>query len=602
MDNFDSFGFENDFDDAGDEQFYFNNIGSHRDSTLFLVDCSPSMFVKPETEERTLFEKCMKAVQNMYQHKIYGSDKDLLGIVFFGTKENNTGEDFPHIYSLQSLDQPSAERIKEIERFSSNFDFKYFRSEYGNSNEFSLDKVFWWCSNMFSSVTQKLDTRRIVLFTRKDQPHSENKTLEKLAKNKAKDLYDIGIVLEVVPVVLMGEEFDYSKFYADALMLSEEDIKMLPDPSENFEELEKTVRSKDHKRRPYTHLKLNLSDDLAISCSVFNLVRECPKPSKIKLDKKTNVETKTVTRRYNPDTGEILFASDTKLALDIFDRRVTFEEDEIKSIKRFGNPGLKVLGFKDLKAIKPYMYIKPGHFLYPDEKSVQGSTTLFRALLEKCLEKEKFILCEIITRVNTPPRLVALCAQKEEIENKIQTMPPGFQVLYLPFADDIRQIDRVVKAKTNPEAVDLFTKCITKLRFKYNPENFKNPALQKLWFEIEAIALAREETEKVEDLTLPDNDRVEKRAGLFLDQISREFNLPDKLASKSKRKNDDTHGILVKKTKNNENIDVAAEAKAGRLEKLTIPILKEFMKENKINAKGTRKDDLIKEIKSYLNL
>lgn len=30
------------------------------------------------------------------------------------------------------------------------------------------------------------------------------------------------------------------------------------------------------------------------------MVRECPKPTKIKLDKKTNVETKSVTRRYIP--------------------------------------------------------------------------------------------------------------------------------------------------------------------------------------------------------------------------------------------------------------------------------------------------------------
>lgn len=53
-----------------------------------------------------------------------------------------------------------------------------------------------------------------MLFTRQDQPHENNKTLEKLAKNKAKDLYDIGILLEVVPVVVEGERFDYSKFYA----------------------------------------------------------------------------------------------------------------------------------------------------------------------------------------------------------------------------------------------------------------------------------------------------------------------------------------------------------------------------------------------------
>ncbi len=30
----------------------------------------------------------------------------------------------------------------------------------------------------------------------------------------------------------------------------------------------------------------------------YNLIRSCPKPSKVKLDKATNIETKTVTRRY----------------------------------------------------------------------------------------------------------------------------------------------------------------------------------------------------------------------------------------------------------------------------------------------------------------
>jgi hypothetical protein len=34
-----------------------------------------------------------------------------------------------------------------------------------------------------------------------------------LALNKAKDLNDIGIALEIVPVVLAEEKFDYTKFY-----------------------------------------------------------------------------------------------------------------------------------------------------------------------------------------------------------------------------------------------------------------------------------------------------------------------------------------------------------------------------------------------------
>jgi hypothetical protein len=33
-------------------------------------------------------------------------------------------------------------------------------------------------------------------------------------------------------------------------------------------------------------------------------------------------------------------------------------------------------------------------------------------------------------------------------ENRIQTTPPGFHVIYLPFADDFRQIDRELKAES----------------------------------------------------------------------------------------------------------------------------------------------------------
>jgi len=68
------------------------------------------------------------------------------------------------------------------------------------------------------------------------------------------------------------------------------------------------------------------------------------------------------------DTGEVLFASDTKLAVDVRDKRVTFEQDEVKQIKRFGPTGMKLLGFKSMSHLKPYMYVKPGHFIYPDEK------------------------------------------------------------------------------------------------------------------------------------------------------------------------------------------------------------------------------------------
>lgn len=109
---------------------------------------------------------------------------------------------------------------------------------------------------------------------------------------------------------------------------------------------------------------------------------------------------------------------------------------------------MKLLGFKPLSSLKQYMYVKPGHFLYPDEKVIEGSTKLFGAFMTKCLEKKKFMLCSIIPRANASMRLVALIPQEEELnENRQQIAPPGFHLVYLPFADDFRKIDRELKKK-----------------------------------------------------------------------------------------------------------------------------------------------------------
>jgi hypothetical protein len=103
--------------------------------------------------------------------------------------------------------------------------------------------------------------------------------------------------------------------------------------------------------------------------------------------------------------AEILMPSDIQYGLDVSNRRVLFDSDEIKAIKKFGDPGFELLGFKSLSCLSPHHYVKPGHFIYPDEKYVEGSSCLFNALLKKCLEKKMFILCQFSARRNTPPRL-----------------------------------------------------------------------------------------------------------------------------------------------------------------------------------------------------
>ncbi len=69
----------------------------------------------------------------------------------------------------------------------------------------------------------------------------------------------------------------------------------------------------------------------------------------------------------------------------------------------------------------------------------------------------------------------------------------------------------------------LFSSCISKLSFPYDPTSFKNPAIEKLWSEIEAQALERVQAEEFEDLTVPDRERQEQRAGKFLKELAGNF-------------------------------------------------------------------------------
>ena len=90
--------------------------------------------------------------------------------------------------------------------------------------------------------------------------------------------------------------------------------------------------------------------------------------------------------------------------------------------------------------------------------------------------------------------------------------------------------------KANNDSIEKFAKCIRKLRFPYDYSNFKNPALQKVWHQIEAIALDLEKPEEFDDLTIPDTDRHEERAGELLKEFASSVGLTSDNLSKSKRK------------------------------------------------------------------
>jgi ATP-dependent DNA helicase 2 subunit 1 len=88
-------------------------------------------------------------------------------------------------------------------------------------------------------------------------------------------------------------------------------------------------------------------------------------------------------------------------------------------------------------------------------------------------------------------RFCALLPQLEHYDEDHFQVPPGFHVIFLPFADDITK--PALDYRPEPFSQELLS--LTKLLVNnltlqdYNPKNFESPSLQKFYAHLQAHAL-----------------------------------------------------------------------------------------------------------------
>lgn len=582
-----------------DQQTRWDN----KDSLIVVIDCSREMFEK--TRGEIPFQLCIKCTVSVLKNKIISSDKDLIGLVFFGTDKSKNPSDFKQVYVYQELDFPDANRILDLEKFLEDDSCDNFATRFGHNTGYSLNDVLWTCSNMFSKSSQKVGHKRIMLFTNNDNPHADNPSLQRQAKTKSRDLSEIGIEIDLMHMQPPNRAFDASLFYQDVIQLDEDECGILPDPAEMFEELLCRVQRKEYKKRPLATLPLILADGIELGVSVYNLCRSATKSSYVNLDSHTNEEVKIHTKYICKDTGRELMPTDIKLYQMFGGEKVIFEKEEVTSMKTFGDPGLLLMGFKPRSSVKTYHHIRPAQFLYPSEKSVSGSTTLFSALLGRCIARDVVPICRFIPRRSSPPRFVALLPQEEEIdEHNNQVKPPGFHVIFLPFTDDLRRLKYEQTPKATTEQINKAKQVIKNLTSGFDSSNFENPSLQKHFKNLEALALDRDEPEELIDHTEPKTEAIDRKAGEAIKQF-KDVVFPDDYdplgkPAATKRKAGTADGSAAKKGKAGVDveIDMREEAQKGRLSKLTVPVLKDFVKQAGIKC-GTKKADLVEAIKSH---
>ncbi|XP_039092427.1 X-ray repair cross-complementing protein 6 isoform X1 [Hyaena hyaena] len=576
--------------EAGGEYTY-----SGRDSLIFLVDGSKAMFESQDEVELTPFDMSIQCIQNVYTNKIISSNQDLLAVVFYGTEKDKNSVNFKNIYVLQELDNPGAKRVLELDQFKGEQGKKRFQDLIGHGSDYSLSEVLWVCANLFSDVQVKMSHKRVMLFTNEDDPHRNDSAKASRARTKAADLRDTGIFLDLMHLKKHGG-FDISLFYRDIISIADdEDLGVHFEESSKLEDLLRKVRAKETKKRVLCSLKLKLSKDTALTVGIYNLVQKAFRPPPVRLYRETNEPVKTKTRTFNVNTGSLLLPSDTKRSQIYGNRQIVLEKEETEELKRFDEPGLILIGFKPLIMLKKHHYLRPSLFVYPEESLVNGSSALFSALLTKCLEKEVMAVCRYTPHRNTPPYFVALLPQEEELDDqKIQVTPPGFQLVFLPYADDKRKVPFTEKVMANSEQIDKMKAIVQKLRFNYRSDAFENPVLQQHFRNLEALALDLMEPEQAVDLTLPKIKAIDKRLGPLVDEFKElvyppDYNPEEKV---SKRKQDDKGSESKRPKVELSEEELKAHVSKGTLGKLTVPMLKEACRVYGLKG-GLKKQELM---------
>ncbi|XP_037091402.1 X-ray repair cross-complementing protein 5-like [Pollicipes pollicipes] len=199
-------------------------------------------------------------------------------------------------------------------------------------------------------------------------------------------------------------------------------------------------------------------------------------------------------------------------------------------------------------------------------------------------------MCRLVARRNDTPHLVALQPQPEVVSDGVQTAPPGFHVIYLPFADDVRQLSLPAPRRATDEQIEAARAIVTKLRFKYAPEKIENPQLQKHWINIEALALNRPDVEEFTDYTAPDVERIRKNAGPLIEKFQ-ELVYPEGYDPLAKSK---PRAPAAKRPKlDPDAVDVRALALEKKVHTTTMPVLKAFLQDAGVSVSGLKKADLV---------
>ncbi|KAL4764577.1 putative DSB repair complex subunit Ku70 [Aspergillus foveolatus] len=639
-------------DDVVEEEEELDEAGykSVRDAVLFAIEVSDSMLQpRPSADPKRQSHEspataALKCAYHLMQQRIISNPRDMIGVLLYGTKqskfydedENSRGDlTYPNCYLFTDLDIPSAREVLELRSLVE--DEENAKKILEPSNEpVSMANLLFCVNQIFTLKAPNFLSRRLFIVTDNDNPHGDNKSLRSAATVRAKDLYDLGVTIELFPISQMEHEFDTSKFYDDiiykasptdpdapAYLKPDAKTKDAQDGISLLNGLLSSINSRSVPRRAqFSNMSLELGPNFKISVSGYILLKrqESARSCYVWLGGEKPQIAKGVTTQIADDSARTIEKWEIKKAYKFGGDQVCFTPEEQKSLKDFGEPVIRIVGFKPLSALPFWANVKHPLFIYPTEEDYVGSTRVFSALYQKLLRDQKVALVWYIARKAASPVLGAMMAGEEKVdENGIQKIPPGMWIIPLPFADDVRQNPETTLQVAPEPLIDRMRTVIQQLQLPkgvYDPQKYPNPSLQWHYRILQALALDEDVPEKPDDKTIPKYRQIDKRAGGYVldwaDELEKQYakitaNQPKSttLAKRpAKADNPDKAAPPAKKVKaevgsGNIQDEVQKHFEEHTLSKLTVATLRDYLA-SQGRATAGKKAELLERVEELL--
>ncbi|KAI1097498.1 hypothetical protein F4804DRAFT_347134 [Jackrogersella minutella] len=619
---------EEEEDEIGEQDYK-----AQKDALIFAIDVSVSMLRAPPKSDDKKADKdlpvyaALKCAYQVMQQRIISNPKDMMGIVLFGTEKTKyrDGQNLlHHCYVYTDLDIPAGDDVKSL---------KSLVEEGEDADEIlvpategvQMSNLFFLSKILLTTKAPNFGSRRIFIITDNDDPHKDDKALKENAARQAKDLYDLGVTIELFAITQGDDKFDFSKFYDDIIYRDPAVEEAHPGKISTsksgsgltlLNSLISNINSKQTPKRAYfSNMPLELGSGLQISVKGYNIIqKQAPARScYVWLDGEKAQIAVGETAQVAEDSARTVQAGEVKKAYKFGGEYVYFSEDEQKSIKQFGGPIIRIIGFKDRSQLGFWASIKKSIFIFPSEEGYVGSSRVFTALWQKLIKSKKIGIAWHVARTNADPRLVAIIPSNAQSDRKtgVAFIPAGLWLYPIPYADDVREgPDHSQLVRTTDHLTDAMNKIIGNLQLPtatYNPSKYPNPALQWHYKILQALALEEEVPDKSDDATLPKYKAIHNRCGAYIQDWSRTADdvltmMKDAKAIKREMETDDgdDEPRPTKKSRTTtpkaglsgagmDNAELKKRYNDGTLTKLTVAELKPILDDRSIPSKGLKK-------------